>query len=832
LALREYHATGGLAPSRRTWHVWYLSLIIVASILLASEWTRWMPLEQLATAWLGLVALFVVAVPWLRRRFGAVAPVAVSPLVWLIIAVALFGLLSFAISVHRGATLHELLKLVGLLGMFLFAFTFARSEERLHTLVRVLFGASVVAMVVGMVLLVVSSRVAAGPVKVLANALAVSNDFKRFSVFFSYPNALAGFLILPICIGVAMVAFSSRVRERILGLAGAIVLMSALVLTGSRGGMLVVAGVLLALPLAGWLCKCVSGRQMRHVAVAYGLVAVLVVASIAVPVARTQIWIPLVQRFVAVVQEIVQGRAETGFQLGGRLQMFRDLSPYLRAYPVLGSGLGTYSSVYMKFRSQLSFSTDPHSLLVKTLTEGGIVGFFLLLALVLAMLWIGLRAARLSSNRALPFAVVVGIAGTLAHSCFDIDSLFYVFGVVPAVLLGSCAGLVTQAEASWWVRGLPLRAATSSMPGAKQVKSDHLRSRTWMPATGLVVLCLLTVLFVLSTSAEVCLVAGRRKASVSMSSWKLPRDLETARILNPFNARYAFEVASSCHALAGVTPPEIAVTWRDRAKHAYQRAIVLDRFNPAIQIAYAQLLYGSGDRGAIDVYDNLTRINPLEPGTWTSLAHAQLTFNDNPELARSALAEAIRLNAAYYDIFNVQGRIALAEGNLPSAEAAFRQSLATQPAQQVGWWGLVEVQRKAGVPGKLVAALFDASLAATNPSAFAAELEGLAPMGYWVSPAGNLPVALDGTVLLAWGVSGLSSALEGLTIYAAPATGDRILVADALQSSIRELTWQVPATVSAGPCRFYLYLQAPKLMVGADRTWSSYALSSPVQAGQ
>jgi hypothetical protein len=101
-----------------------------------------MPLEQLATAWLGLVALFVVAVPWLRRRFGAVAPVAVSPLVWLIIAVALFGLLSFAISVHRGATLHELLKLVGLLGMFLFAFTFARSEERLHTLVRVLFALS------------------------------------------------------------------------------------------------------------------------------------------------------------------------------------------------------------------------------------------------------------------------------------------------------------------------------------------------------------------------------------------------------------------------------------------------------------------------------------------------------------------------------------------------------------------------------------------------------------------------------------------------------------------------------------------------------------------
>jgi O-antigen ligase len=502
-----------LAPRRITWQAWYLSLIIVASILLASEWTRWMALEQLATAWLGLVALFVVAVPWLRCRFGAAAPVVVSPLAWLIMAVAFFGLLSFAISVHRGATLHELLKLVGLLGMFLFAFTFARSEERLHTLVRVLFGASVVAVAAGMILYMLARRITAGPIASLANALAVSGAAERFSAFFSYPNALAGFLILPICVGVAMFAFGRGVRERLSGLAGTAVLVTALVLTGSRGGMLVVAGVLLTLPLAGWLCKCVSGQQMRHIAVAYGVVAVLVIASIALPVSRNRVWTPLVQRFAAVVREVWQGQGTTGVELGGRLQMFRDLGPYLRAYPVLGSGLGTYTSVYMMFRSKLLFSTDPHSLLVKTLTEGGIAGFVLQLVLVLTLLWLGLRAARLSNNKALTFAALVGIAGTLIHSCFDLDSLFYVFGVVPAVLLGSCAGLVTQAEASWWVRGLPLRGAASPMPGVKQVKSDSMRLRTWMPATGLAVLCLLTTAFVLSTTAEACWVAGQRAPS-------------------------------------------------------------------------------------------------------------------------------------------------------------------------------------------------------------------------------------------------------------------------------------------------------------------------------
>jgi len=66
--------------------VWYLSLIIVASILLVGACTRWIRLEQLSTAWLGLVAVFMVGVPWLRHRFSAESPVVMSPLAWLLIA--------------------------------------------------------------------------------------------------------------------------------------------------------------------------------------------------------------------------------------------------------------------------------------------------------------------------------------------------------------------------------------------------------------------------------------------------------------------------------------------------------------------------------------------------------------------------------------------------------------------------------------------------------------------------------------------------------------------------------------------------------------------------
>jgi len=822
--------TGGVAPRSHDWHVWYLSLIIVASILLVGAWMRWFPLEQLSTAWLGLVALLMVSVPWLRRRFTAESPVTMSPLAWLLIAVSVFGLVSFAVSVHRGATLQELLKLTGLLGMFLFALTFAGSEDRLHTLSWVLFGASAVAMAGCIVLYLLSPRVTTGPIASLAHALVVRDTGGRLSAFFSYPNALAGFLILPICIGVGLFAFGRAGRERLLGLAGTIVLMIALVLTGSRGGMIVAAGVLLLFPVAGWLCRCVSGRQMAHVAVAYGVVAVMAAVSIAVPVSRNQIWKPLVQRFAEIVQEVSQGQAATGQSLGSRLQMFRDLGPYLRAYPVLGSGLGTYSSVYMKFRSQLWFATDPHSLVVKSLAEGGILGFALELSMIAVLLWLGFRAARLSSNKALTFAVVAGITGTLIHSCFDIDSIFYAIGALCAVLLGSCAGLTMQAGASFWALSRPVRKTASPAPSAKHAKSPRSRSRPWL-AAGFVVLGLVAGVFALATSAEACWVAGQRALSTVLAV-TVQREYQSAEALNPFNARYPLALAGFSASMLNVVAKDLHPALLDQAKGAYQRAISLDSLNPAIQIQYAQFLYQHGDRDAIDVFQRLTTLDPIDPGTWTSLAHAQIVFNHNTKLAEQAIDQARRLNPTYYDIANLTGQMALDKGDVAAAEAAFRQSVKSNAAQQFGWSELTNIYRTSGQQGKLVAALFDGFANAPDGAAFAAELQRLAPMAQWTSPTAGTSVVPGGTVALAWNVAGAANRLEGQTLYAVVATGDWILVADGLKPSVRSLTWQVPAAIPPGPCHFYVYLQASKLMAGSDRGWASYAGSSPVQVGQ
>ena len=345
------------------------------------------------------------------------------------------------------------------------------------------------------------------------------------------------------------------------------------------------------------------------------------------------------------------------------------------------------------------------------------------------------------------------------------------------------------------------------------------------------VLGLVAVVFVMTTSAEACWVTGQRASSTTLAV-TVQHEYQAAEVLNPFNARYPLALAGFSASMLNKVAKNVQPALFDQAKGAYQRAVALDPLNPVIQIQYAQFLYGHGDRDAIDVFQRLTILDPIDPGTWTSLAHAQITFNHNATLAEQAIDQARRLDPTYYDIANVTGQIALDKGDVVAAEAAFRQSIQASPSQQLGWSGLADVYRTSGQQGKLVAALFDASVNAQDSSAFAAELQGLAPMAQWTSPVAGTSVVPGGTVALAWNVTGMSKALEWHTIWAAPATGDWILVADGLKPSVRSLTWQVPVSIPLGPCRFYVYLVAPKLMAGSDRGWASSTVSPPIQVGQ
>lgn len=835
----KYTGNKGSSVRHRWSGVWFLCAAIVAALPLAGAWARWLAMDQLMMAWFGLAALLTIAIPWVARWSRTTqSRIAFPTLAWLGCAVGVFCLVNLVVSVHKGATLLQLVKLTGLIGLFLYSAVYAGSEHRLRTLVTTIVCVSTAAMAIAIILYAAVPSGASGALASLADALVVRDPAGRLSAFFSYANALAGFLIPCLCIAVGMAAFGNRPLDRVVGVVGLTVQSTALVLTQSRGGLLVAAGLLLLLPIAARMLRLVTLRQFRPVAVAYGIGVAAVLVSLAIPALRESIWWPVIQRFRLAIGGLSVSPGVAGDEsLRGRWQMMHDAIPYFRAYPIAGSGLGTYPSVYMKFRSSMFFATDPHSLVLKLLTETGIVGTSLAAALAVVLLSIGFRAVECCKDRALVFAVMVGLAGGLMHSCIDIDSMFYVFDVLSAILLGSAAGIVMHAGTSWWLMARQVHsqieaAAEPTLRSAHRARAKPVhKSRRWATALAFLVAMTCFMACASTTAAEAMWLSGQLVPS-TVSVFVSVERCRVAGLLNPWHSKYPRTLAELAgNALDNVTQEAQFALWND-AKSAYERAMSLDPLNPAIQMQYAQFLYAHGDREAVHVFERLTETDPVDPGVWTSLAHAHLALNHKQELVQDALEHARRLDAEYYDIDNVQGEMALNSGDTIAAEVAYRRSASANPSQQTAWLGLVEVYQKTRQEGKLVAALFDASINALDGSSFSVQLQQLAPVALWVSPSPGIAVKPGDAVELRWLVTGKASLLDGQSVYLVPEAGAWTPVAQGLSPDTRSLVWKVPTTFPPGSYRFRVYLGATSLMRGADRTWASYAVSTPIQVAK
>jgi O-antigen ligase len=96
----------------------------------------------------------------------------------------------------------------------------------------------------------------------------------------------------------------------------------------------------------------------------------------------------LVQRFVSFKTEKVSYHT--------RLQIARDSFPMIKARPLIGWGLGTFTTVYPKYRSFYAsvFINAAHSDYVQLLTETGALGFAAVLGFLAMVYARGLRKLR------------------------------------------------------------------------------------------------------------------------------------------------------------------------------------------------------------------------------------------------------------------------------------------------------------------------------------------------------------------------------------------------------------------------------------------------------
>jgi len=127
-----------------------------------------------------------------------------------------------------------------------------------------------------------------------------------------------------------------------------------------------------------------------------------------------------------------------------RIQIARDSIAMIKARPVMGWGLGNFTTVYPKYRTFYAdvFINAAHNDYVQVLTETGVLGFVVVLGFLTVVYVRGfrkIRGSRLDLTQAVTLAALLGITGILVHSFVDFNlqipanaAVFYVLAAIAA----------------------------------------------------------------------------------------------------------------------------------------------------------------------------------------------------------------------------------------------------------------------------------------------------------------------------------------------------------------------------------------------------------------
>jgi len=223
-------------------------------------------------------------------------------------------------------------------------------------------------------------------------------------------NHFAGFVELVAPVGFALMVFRGLRRDMFpLVTLLTIIPVSALILSGSRGGIISFAFEVAVLAL---LVRSRKSREGPHMA-AVGIVALAAVALIA--------WIgagKAIERFSTLPS------ADTS--LARRGTMARASARIVRSHPVLGTGLGTLVAVYPKYETFYDGRVveHVHDDYLEGLAETGLVGGLCGVAFLI-LLYKGARknfaAEQGHFSRALHAGAITALAGLLLHSFVDFN---------------------------------------------------------------------------------------------------------------------------------------------------------------------------------------------------------------------------------------------------------------------------------------------------------------------------------------------------------------------------------------------------------------------------
>jgi O-antigen ligase/tetratricopeptide (TPR) repeat protein len=243
------------------------------------------------------------------------------------------------------------------------------------------------------------------------------------SSIFGYPNTTASFIGSFIFITIFLFLKESASSKKYFQILKLFILCLGFLMTQSRAAFVI---LIACLSLFYFVYFFIRGGKSRKIS--------FIILSISIIFLSLFLFAPS-RNFVSSVifPKTIQTNGEYSIQ--DRINLIKDGLIYFSKNPIIGTGLGTFEynfPLYLKNTNLISQTIDPHSFLITELGEAGIIGTFLLFALLLLIFLSIFKKIKLVKPYYIPiiFAAVFG----MLHSFVDWDWL-YVLSLVHTILL-------------------------------------------------------------------------------------------------------------------------------------------------------------------------------------------------------------------------------------------------------------------------------------------------------------------------------------------------------------------------------------------------------------
>lgn len=408
---------------------WDLMALAVAALLVASLRVSALELRPLVPAVSPPVALFLLVIGFAALQLAAFVPAGWQNPMWQMAADALPGAVHGTIAVDRGAALAAILRLLCYGGIFLLALLLGRDRSRALAAVRVVAFSGGCYAAYGLVVYGFGN----GSVLWLrkwAYTTDLTGTFVNHNSFATYLGlcflASLAYLVLLLERARFFGNWRDRIGTAVELLSGQPVVLvcifflpTALFLTHSRGGFIatLAGGLVLALSLS----LSPSLRRMRRLRIA-ALPLLLVVFA-----------------FLLSADKLVERMVGAGADAEGRLAIYASTWRAIRDYPLLGTGLGSFTAIYPIYRTPEIWGLVDmgHDDYLQNLLELGAPAaacFFVALAWLVGLCLRGIVVRR--RDAVFPCLAVAASALVAIHSIVDFSLQIPAVTAVYVFLLG------------------------------------------------------------------------------------------------------------------------------------------------------------------------------------------------------------------------------------------------------------------------------------------------------------------------------------------------------------------------------------------------------------